>query len=63
MSCRGNALLLDDEDDRPEIIADDYQPPSDIETFEQLTGNVIQPVADCPIVRDEIEMEDIERSL
>jgi len=36
---------------------------SDIETFEQLTVNVIQPEDDDPILGDEIELEDIERSL
>ncbi len=45
-----NALLPDDEDDCRELIGDDYQLQSDIETFEQLTGKVIQP-------------EDVERSL
>ena len=31
-------LLPDDEDERRELVADDYQLESDIETFEQLTG-------------------------
>ena len=38
-----NALLPDDEDDCRDLIDDDYQLQSDIETFEQLTGKVIQP--------------------
>jgi hypothetical protein len=58
-----NTLLPDDEDDRRDVIADDYQLQSDIETFERLTGNVIQPEDDEPIMSDEIELEDIERSL
>ena len=58
-----NALLPDDEDDRRDLIDDDYQLQSDIETFEQLTGKVIQPEEDDPILGDEIELEDIERSL
>ena len=56
-------LLPDDEDDCRDLIDDDYQLQSDIETFEQLTGKVIQPEDDEPILGDEIEMEDIERSL
>ena len=58
-----NALLPDDEDDCRDLIDDDYQLQSDIETFEQLTGKVIQPEDDVSIVGDEIELEDIERSL
>jgi hypothetical protein len=58
-----NTLLPDDEDDCRDLIDDDYQLQSDIETFEELTGKVIQPADDDPIVGDEIEMEDIERSL
>ena len=41
-----NTLLPDDEDDRRDLIDDDYQLQSDIETFEQLTGKVIQPEDD-----------------
>ena len=40
-----NTLLPDDEDDCRDLIDDDYQLQSDIETFEQLTGKVIQPPA------------------
>jgi hypothetical protein len=40
-----NALLPDDEDDRRDLIADDYQVQSDIETFAELTGKKIQPRA------------------
>ena len=40
-----NALLPDDDEDRRELIGDDYQLESDIETFEELTGKVIQPLA------------------
>jgi len=40
-----NALLPDDEDDCRDLIDDDYQLKSNIETFEQLTGKVIQPPA------------------
>ena len=58
-----NALLPDDEDDCRDLIGDDYQLQSDIETFEQLTGKRIQPELDAPILGDEIDMEDIERSL
>jgi len=58
-----NTLLPDDEDERRELIGDDYQLESDIETFEQLTGKVIHPEDDEPILGDEIELEDIERSL
>jgi hypothetical protein len=36
---------------------------SDIETFEHFTGKAIQPEDDVPVLGDEIEMEDIERSL
>ena len=38
-------LLPDDEDDCRDLINDDYQPKSDIETFEHFTGKVIQPAA------------------
>jgi len=58
-----NDLLPDDEDDCRDLIGDDYQLQSNIETFEQLTGKVIQPEDDDPILGDEIELEDIERSL
>jgi hypothetical protein len=34
-----------------------------LETFEHFTGKVIQPEDDVPVLGDEIEMEDIERSL
>jgi hypothetical protein len=58
-----NALLPDDEDDCREMIAGDYHLQSDIETFEELTGKVIQPGDDLPVLGDEIELEDIGRSL
>jgi hypothetical protein len=58
-----NALLPEDEDERGELIGDDYQLDSDIETFEQLTGKNIQPEGDEPTLGGEIEMEDIEPSL
>jgi hypothetical protein len=58
-----NSLLPEDENERRQVINDDYQLESDIETFEQFTGNKIQPRDDEPILGDEIEMEDIERSL
>jgi hypothetical protein len=38
-----NALLPEDEDDRRDIIADDYQLESVIDTFEELTGKAIKP--------------------
>ena len=57
-----NSLLPDDEDERWDLIDDDYQFQSDIETFEELTGKVIQPEGDEPLLGDEIELEDIERS-
>jgi hypothetical protein len=56
-------FLPDDEDDCRDLIDDDYQLKSDIETFEHFTGKVIQPEDDDPILGDEIEIEDIERSL
>ncbi len=56
-------LLPEDEDDCRDLINDDYQLESDIETFEHFTGKAIQPEDDSPILDDEIEMEDIERSL
>ena len=41
-----NAFLPDDENNRRDLIADDYQLQSDIETFEQFTGMAIQrPIA------------------
>jgi hypothetical protein len=55
-------LLPDDEDDCRDMINDDYQLQSDIETFEHFTGKQIQPADDRPVWGDEIEMEDIERS-
>jgi hypothetical protein len=58
-----NALLPEDEDDRRELMDDDYQLQSDIETFEQFTGKLIQPEDDVPISGEEIELEDIERSM
>ena len=57
-----NALLPEDEDDRRDLIEDDCQLKSDIETFELLTGKVIQPEDDLPVPGDEFELEDIERS-
>jgi len=57
------ALLPDDEDDRRDLIDDDYQLQSDIETFEQLTGKTLKPEDDEPIFGDEIELEDMERSV
>ena len=56
-------LLPDDEDDCRDLINEDYQLKSDIEAFEHFTGKVIQPADDDPILGDEIEMEDIERSV
>jgi hypothetical protein len=38
-----NALLPEDEGERRDLIDDDYQLNSNIETFEQLTKKVIQP--------------------
>ena len=58
-----NSLLPDDEEDRRNLIDDNYQLKSDIGTFEELTGKVIQPEDDLPILGDEFEMEDIDRSL
>ena len=58
-----NALLPEDEDDRRDTITGDYQLESDIETFEELTGKLIKPDDDEPILGDEIELEDIERSV
>ena len=55
-------LLPDDEDDCRDLINDDYQLESDIETFEHFTGKTIQPEDDAPILGDELETEDIERS-
>ena len=56
-------LLPDDEDDCRDLINDDYQLESDIDTFEHFTGKVIQPEDDEPFSGDEIEVEDIERSI
>ena len=58
-----NSLLPEDEDERRDLIADDYQLESDIETFEQLTGKAIKPEDLHPILGDEFDVEDIERSL
>jgi hypothetical protein len=58
-----NALLPEDSDDRRDIIGADYQLESDIETFEQFTGKAIQPHDELPVVGDEIEMADVERSV
>jgi hypothetical protein len=55
-------LLPDDEDDCRDLINDDYQLESDIETLEHFTGKVIQPEDDNPILGDENELKDIERS-
>jgi hypothetical protein len=38
-----NARLPEDEDDCRDMINDDYQLQSDIETFEQLNGKKVQP--------------------
>jgi hypothetical protein len=56
-------LLPADEEDCRDLISDDYQLKSDIETFEHFTGKVIQPEDDEPILGDEIEVEDIEGSV
>jgi hypothetical protein len=56
-----NSLLPEDEDDRRDFIDDDYQLQSDIETFEQLTGKVIQPEDSPPFLGG--EMKDVERSI
>jgi hypothetical protein len=55
--------MPEDEDDRREVIADDDQLGSDIETFEDCTGKAIKPEDDEPILGDEVELEEIERSL
>jgi hypothetical protein len=56
-------LLPEDEDDRRDVVEEDYQLQSAIETFEQLTGKVIQPEDSPPILGDEMEIEDIARSV
>jgi hypothetical protein len=56
-------LLPDDEDDCRDMINDDYQLESDIQTFEHFTGKLIQPEDDELILGNESEMEDIERSV
>ena len=58
-----NALLPDDYGDRRDLIDDDYQLQSDIETFEELTGKAIEPQADDFLSGDKIDLKDIERSL
>jgi hypothetical protein len=58
-----NALPPEDEDDRRDIIADDYQLESDIETFEELAGEAIMPEDDEAILGDEIELKDIEAAM
>lgn len=55
-------LLPDDEDDCRDLINDDYQLKSDIETFEHFTGKRIQPEDITPIPGDELE-QSIEGSL
>jgi hypothetical protein len=52
-----------DEDERRGHIEGGYQLQSDIETSEQLTVKSSHPEDDLPILRDEIEAEDIDRSL
>ncbi len=58
-----HTLLPDDEDDCRDLIDEDYQIKSDLETFEHFTGKAVQPDQDLPDLGDEVEMEDIERSL
>jgi hypothetical protein len=57
-----NSLLPDDIEDRADLIEDDYQLESDIETFENLTGTSLWDRATPDDVGDP-EVEDIERSL
>jgi hypothetical protein len=56
-------LLPDDEDDCRDLINDDYQLECAIETFEYFTGKVIHPEDHIPVLGDEIELENIERSI
>jgi hypothetical protein len=51
-----NALLPEDQDDRRDLIDEDYPLQSDIETFEQVTGQMIKPGDDEPILGKEIEL-------
>ena len=48
---------------RRDVIDDDYQLQSDIETFERLTGKAIPSQDSPPSLGDEMEMEDMERSI
>jgi hypothetical protein len=57
-----NALMPDDEDDRRDMIEADYQLESDIDTFEQLTGKVIQPGNDPTTLGGELDAKKIEQS-
>jgi hypothetical protein len=57
-----DALLPDGEEDREDVVDCDHSLESDIETFEQINGKVIQPEDDLPDLVDEIQMEDIEQS-
>jgi len=59
----GTKIPTHDEDECRDLIDDDYQRQSDIETFEQLTGKVLQPEDVVPVLGDEIELADIERSI
>jgi hypothetical protein len=55
-------LLPDDEDECRDLIDDDYQVKSDIETFEHFTGKRVHPEVEGSTLGEEIEMDDIERS-
>jgi hypothetical protein len=57
-----NAILPDDIEDRADLIEDDYQLESDIETFENLTGKSLWERT-TPDDLGDPEVEDIDRSL
>lgn len=56
-------MLLPDDDDCRDLLDGDNQFESDMEPFEHFTGTMIEAGDDNPILREEVEMEDTERSL
>jgi hypothetical protein len=56
-----SARRVEDEDDRADIIADDYQLRSDIEMFEELSGKTIHSEIVPPSLSKDIELTDIQR--
>ena len=52
----------EDHDEGWDVIEDNDQLRPDIETFEQLTGEVIHPQDEVPVRGDEVEREDFDQS-